>query len=360
MSLYPGLRGAIIKHMNIKRIYDCRASFVFVPVFLALLVLACGGLSGQVMAQVDEPSAENSVPSTEEKQKSPRLYPFAFQTPEKPIYEDETPEEEEAQSVLDALEGGGVLNGMFLEDPYAGQYAEGSPQNLSRLYWRLNVFPSADKGAVDNFMLINECGIYEDFYTDDFEWQRVRESAGKMLQDNRADFSKQFKFVMPVNLERYDHEKKGFPLSEDTDFKDMRRVEITGNSLLRSICGKRGRIDGYPRNIVIVLKRPFSYEFVSMDEDMAKAFVDLRNYERIKDKKYDRLAYLRLRVTFSSYQGTTRNRKGEDLAVLYADVDGVDLFEDHRERRLMATTDFRKVPDEDKDGAEESKTHDAE
>ncbi len=235
----------------------------------------------------------------------------------------------------------------IIEDKHAGKYVEANLENISKLYWNKRALVEANDKAIDNFMLINECAIYEKFFNDDFEWQRVREAGRKMLKEKKTGFSSKFKMVVPIDLGRYDMMRKGFPLINKTAFKDLRRIEIGGNSNHHTVCGNDHIIEHYPRNLILILNKPFSYEFVALDEHIAQAFIIRQKYDKIaipkelQNKHYDRLAFARIRITFSDYQGETRGSDNFPLAIMFGRLDGIDIFEDANEKRLLMSVDYK-------------------
>ena len=234
-----------------------------------------------------------------------------------------------------------------IEDEYAGMYSEPSLENISKLYWKKNVLKEENDDAIDNFLRINECEMYEKFFDDDFEWQRIRDAAREMLTDAKADFSYKFKMIVPIDLGRYDMLRKGFPLINKTAFKDLRRIEIGGNSNGSEVCGKEGIIDYYPRNLILILNKPFSYEFIELDEHIAQAYIIRQKYDPVKrprelqNKHFDRLAFARVRITFSEYQGVTRGSDNFPLAIMFGKLDGIDIFEDADEKRMLTSFTYK-------------------
>lgn len=230
-----------------------------------------------------------------------------------------------------------------MKDPFTGEYVKGTLQNLSKLYWRLKVFDDGDNRAIDNFMFINECEIYQDHINDDFEWREIREAAKKMLKKDSKNFSQKFQFILPVHLGKYDIERKGFPLVDNTDFINSRRMEVIGNSLQYEICGKQGEIKDYPRNIMMIFKKSFTYDFAEVDEHVAQAYLlkkqrEIKNLPiEIRQRRYERTAYVRLRVSFNQYQGNVKGRNLTILSILHGELEGVDLFEDPYGKQLMSS-----------------------
>jgi hypothetical protein len=232
-----------------------------------------------------------------------------------------------------------------MEDKNADGFQRSTPENLAKLYWRLGVFDSGDDRAVDNFMLITECDLYQANVNNDFEWKKVREAAKTSLEIRRKSFPTKFEFLIPVELGNYDPELGGFPLQDAYAYNNVQRLEVVGNSIQRELCGTTGEIKDYPRNLMLILEKPFTYNFAKVDEHVAQAYIVRKQKEVMKhdvdvrQKRYKRTAYVRLRVDFNEYQGTIRGRNGVLLAIMKADLKGIDLFEDGQEVLLMSSSD---------------------
>jgi hypothetical protein len=234
----------------------------------------------------------------------------------------------------------------IIKDPYVGKYLHPSVQNLSKLYWRMGILKTENDTAVDNYLLINECDIYEKFFKDDFEWSRIRDAAAQMLDENKEAFSRHFKIVIPVDLGRYDMERGGFPLDSKTEFKDLRRVEVGGADNNDRLCGKDFAIEHYPRNMVLILSKPFNFDFLELDEHVAQAFIIRRKYDDVKIpltmryRDFDRIVFARLRVELTNYRGSAKGSDNLPLAIMFGNIKGIDFFEDPYEKRALKIIDF--------------------
>lgn len=237
------------------------------------------------------------------------------------------------------------------------EYATGSVQNFSKLYWKLGALGIDNTRAVDNFLRINECDIYKSFYKDDFQWRDVRKSAEKMLLREKGNFPNKFRFMIPIDLGRYDMARKGFPLVSETGFRNLRRIHMGGNSPSEIICGAKGNIPFYPRNIILVLNKPLTLDFLSLDEHVAQAFIVRRKYSAstlsAKDKQlhYGRLAFLQIRATISHFQGiqNTGSSSKNQAAVVYGKIDAIDVYEDRNRKSLLKNISFERkkyIPNE--------------
>lgn len=266
---------------------------------------------------------------------------------EKKKQEEQEKQEKEGKGITESDIQSSETEITVIEDEHAGKYVDATLENISKLYWKKNILKEENDTAIDNFLRINECEMYERYYTDDFEWMRIRDAARDMLKETKDNFPYKFKVVLPIDLGRYDMMRKGFPLINKTAFKDLRRIEIGGNSYHSETCGQDGIIDYYPRNLVLILNKPFNFDFIELDEHIAQAYIIRQKYDPaerpfdIRHKHYDRLAFARVRITFSEFQGTTRDSGNLPLAVMFGKLDGIDIFEDAHEKRLLYTADYR-------------------
>lgn len=236
-----------------------------------------------------------------------------------------------------------------IEKPKEDEYVFGSVENFSKLYWKLGALSTKNKAAVDNFLRINECEIYKSFYHDDFQWSDIRDAATKMIKTEKDNFPNKFYFMIPVDLGRYDMKRGGFPLVSDTGVKNLRRIEIGGNDISSKVCDEPGRIEFYPKNIRMVLNKPLTFNFFKLDEHVAQAFIVRQKYSKHmlskKDQKfgYDRLAFLQVKVTISHFQGLEKaiGASDEMLAIVYGQIDSIDVYEDRNRTTLLKTIKFQ-------------------
>lgn len=234
-----------------------------------------------------------------------------------------------------------------MKDDFAGaEYATPNMKNLSKLYWRLGVFNPNDKKVIDNYLIINECDVYRNFMNDDFEWANVREATKQMLAEKSPAFTNQFKILVPIDLGRYDMDRGGFDLMNDTAFINSRRVQVTGSTTSFSDCGQQADLAGYPSNVVMILNKPFTFNFVKVDEHVAQAFLLRKRYNttplprELRNKGFQRPAFARMRVTFVRYQGTNDLQGGRKQAVIFGKLDGIDVFEDMKEEMLLTSINY--------------------
>ena len=234
----------------------------------------------------------------------------------------------------------------IIEDKHAENYLLPTVENISKLYWLKGKLKFENNKALDNFVFINECELYKKHINDDFMWLKVRKAVESMITEKLPTYSDKFKIIVPIDLGRYDFEKKGFSLVNKTAFQDLRRVEVGGN--YQTICGDDSEIEAYPRNVVLILNEPFNYDFLPINEHLAQAYI-LRNNKSLPElpgvfgmgnKTFNRLAFARVRMTFLEYQGSTKKDTYMSAAMMFGTIDGIDVFEYADETGLLSSVDF--------------------
>lgn len=236
-----------------------------------------------------------------------------------------------------------------IKDNYAGKYNTATLEQLSKMYWRLGAFDLADNLAIGNYIKINDCKVFTDFINDDMEWAKIVDTMRSHLQTSRGTFPLNFQFVIEVHLGRYDPVQGGFPLVDNTGFKDATRISVDSIDNRRDICFDDKPIEDYPRSVLILLPEPFTLDFIKLDEHVAQAYILRKKAEfnkleeSVRIKRYERNAFLRLRVSFTQYHGNLRGEQNSVLSILYGNIDGYELFEDASQKRLMLSVDTKDV-----------------
>lgn len=236
----------------------------------------------------------------------------------------------------------------ILRDEFAGKYNSATLQNLSKLYWRLGAFDFEDVTAVANYLKINDCKIYTEYLNDDMEWAKIIETMQDHLRKTHQSFPLNYQFILQLHFGTYDPVRGGFPIVDNTGFVDAKRVEVNSLDRYRKICFDERDVQRiYPTSAVILLPDPFTLDFIKMDEHVAQAYILRKKseYSRLSEEarvnQYERTAFLRLRVSFSQYNGNVKGQDNETMAILYGKIDGYEVFEDVGQQRLMQSVDLR-------------------
>lgn len=232
------------------------------------------------------------------------------------------------------------------------EYQEPSLSNLSKTYWRLMKFDSDDDSAIDNYMKINECELYNEFYHNEFEWSGIRESGRKLLNENKKDFPVHYRFVQPLALGEYSFDRQGFNIADEYKINGLKKFEVASNELYREVCGDKRAIPGYPSALVIELTRPFIFDFVEYEEQRAKSLIKnkMKSYENLLQHQKSRENYLKSREIylvsnikmFAYKPKDVRSQHGYYTAKFLSILESIEVYSDKELTQLMYKKDFRR------------------
>lgn len=230
--------------------------------------------------------------------------------------------------------------------PVVDEYVPMTIENLSKMYWAV-ALPNIDSDDdVDNYLLINECEMYTKFYHNDFEWQEIRRVTRDYIQKNIAKFPQTFEVIMPIYLDRYDIGAERFLIEPESQFVNVSRLDTRYNNVSDDICGVKSTIENYPRNLVLNFNLPFNLRDIPVKPEVAEFYMQesLRQYEGLPNKlkimTYERVAFVRLKVTMLQFKEFARVGNGPLKGVFFARVEGYDIFADQNKRLLMYSESF--------------------
>lgn len=225
-------------------------------------------------------------------------------------------------------------------------YETPSVKALSHLYWAVNLYDLSDDDAVDEFMRLNECDIYKNFSSDEFEWSEIRDATRDFIKENKNDFPTRFEFMLPIKFGDYKSKRKAFEVQKPYKIDAIRRFEVYATDFRARTCVSDVRLqDGYPRALVLEYSRPFTLTHVPVDQKIAEDYIK-RN--KIKMKKYDerirtkakmyelRDAYVVMKVkifTHGKFMGL--NSYSLPVVQMMAVLEGYEVYGDRYKKNLF-------------------------
>lgn len=231
------------------------------------------------------------------------------------------------------------------------KYIDPSYPNLARLYWALGVLDINNDKQIDHFIAITECEMYKTYFKNDLEWVDLREATRAHLKNNYKNFSTSFKFTIPLYLGTYDSDGEYFNVNQKASAIDaVVKIETIYYSKLTT-CDITGEIQGYPRNLILYLNRPFSLARLPMEKELARLFLDVANSEEAQrfnrqlimntaGDAADRMAYLELMFRVHSYKGAVNTSAQMLKAVVFAQIDYIRVYADFEKERLIYEKDM--------------------
>jgi hypothetical protein len=213
--------------------------------------------------------------------------------------------------------------------------------NLSKAYWALGKFDTSDDEAIDNFLMITECDLYQKYFFNDFEWASIHEATRASIVHNMSSYPTKFEILKPLNLDRYDPENQVFIIKEEDVMEGSRKFDVNKNNETQIICDHQHIIKDYPRNIVLILNRPINLRSFHVPPELAELYLEEARayYEHmphyLKTRKYEKIAYLRLKVSLFQYKETVRAMSGYDRAVVYGRLEGIEIYADYKKLKPL-------------------------
>ena len=222
---------------------------------------------------------------------------------------------------------------------------------MSKLYWKIKALDFNNDTHIDNFLFINECDIYNDYYYNELEWGHIRDQGKDFIVDNLEEFPVRYKFVQPLKLEEYDQDNEIFNVLPFYQIDGLRKFEIISNDFGDRICSQRriDDIDGYPRVLLVEFTQPLTIKGISMRPAIAKRYIDkkmeifdsLEDNHKSKERVFElRNAYIVMKMKVFSYKGEDQIANGLKRAAVYGMLEGYEIYGDRDLTDLLYFENF--------------------
>lgn len=230
------------------------------------------------------------------------------------------------------------------------EYHDPNMKNISKLYWTMGRMDINNNEHIDNFIRINECDIFRDYFKNEFEWQDVREATRVFLQRYAREFPLRFKFIQPLRLGEYNIEEESFDVLEDYRIDGTRRFELVSSDRHDDICGLDHSIPGYPRELVIEFSRPFEMRSLPLARQKAEQYIEqkLKPFKNIREHLHTlsnvhhfRDAYLLLKVKVFSDNGLVRSPTYGFVPGFLGVLEKIEVYADEELTDLLHERTFR-------------------
>jgi hypothetical protein len=206
-------------------------------------------------------------------------------------------------------------------------YHETSVENLSRLYWALGMLDEKDDVAIEQFLFINDCDLFNQFSQNTEQWPQIKATVRDMICKKKDEFATRFEVLIPVKIGNLDASGKEYALNPS--LTDMRQLEVSDNANVE-VCGSRDDMKSYPRSLLLNLAAPITITSVPATQELK---------EHIQKNPKNTAAVVRLKVRIGKYVDT-KQINGSWHAVVTAGVAGYEFYSDMKETRLLFAKDL--------------------
>ncbi|HTK85656.1 MAG TPA: DUF4852 domain-containing protein [Patescibacteria group bacterium] len=224
-------------------------------------------------------------------------------------------------------------------DDQIDKYQLTTIHNLSNLYWELGMEDLKDDEAVERYLFINDCDLYLKYSHNEFEWNKIKEATRKYLAKNMALFPTNFEILLPLAVGKYDQERGEFDIEAESQLNNVKKMDVAPNFGV-PVCRSMNEWKSYPKNIILVLIRPFTLKSFPASPELADLYINqtAADYSKIPLQegfaRYQRIAFLRLKVHIIQYLETVLFRT-RWRAVVVGQLDGYEIYADHEKFKLL-------------------------
>lgn len=183
------------------------------------------------------------------------------------------------------------------------RYVPVSIANVSDLLFKKEILRAEDPAAVEEYIRIHHCGLYEQYGSDDFAWSRIREAQARDLKLRHMDFPEGLEIASAIRMDQYDLNKNEFRLHSESQMNNtgyITALKQEGGSF--SPCKDEKSASFVPRvhplDLIVKLDKPFTLTGIPMAHATADHLIGVINKrdELIESIKRGATLVLRMRI----------------------------------------------------------------
>lgn len=209
----------------------------------------------------------------------------------------------------------------------APEFQEVDYPTLVRLAWSLGVHKIESDEDVDAYLMVSECSLYEKYYKNEFQWEKLRKAARQYLQKYGSSVSHYYEYTQTIKLGRYDANLQGFPIANVQNYTSLKSLQIANYKSGATSCGQLGMDSTkYPGAGMVNILSPLSLTFIRVPKDLAMEYIGWRNDQGFSESEA-RQAYVRFRVRVDGFVGIETVLSSPSY-VFYGKLLELDVFAD--------------------------------
>lgn len=208
-------------------------------------------------------------------------------------------------------------------------FAPPTSRDILQSYIMLDGVDIKDPKKADDYARLMYCGLYEEKFASDFEWNTIRNQLIDRIKQKKEYFRTQYEISGIIYLGRYNFETQDFPLVEKSSLFNVSSLVLIDDQGIttQGACMSKYQ-NSFPRSYVVKLKQALTVDRLKVPLDEAEKL--LARMEKVKNK--DRRLYIRFRVRVSSAAPSGR---GSTYGSFVGDVTAIDVFYDKERTRYF-------------------------
>ena len=219
---------------------------------------------------------------------------------------------------------------------------------ISDALFKKGVLSTDDPAAVEEYIRIHYCGLYEQYGMDDFAWNRIRETQARDLDLRLASFPDGMEVASALHISQYDMGVNQFLIATRDQMDNMGLVTLYNNdagSVSPCLGGDYSSFVPrvHPLQLVVRLDKPISLTGIPMSRANADELINFLNKRPgTEDRKREITLVMRVRITgVDPLAGVTDKLRRTVLGHL----DEILIYEGPERKNLLYKKDLRIQPD---------------
>jgi len=189
------------------------------------------------------------------------------------------------------------------EAPRNITYSDGDQlQAISDALFKKGILSTDDPAAIEEYIRIHHCGVYEQYSRDDFAWARIRETQARDLELKMPSFPDGLEVSSGLRLTQYDLGNNEFMITPENQMDNMGLVTIFNDpSGSFSPCAGNKYNSFVPRmhplTLVVKLDKPVNLAGIPMTRTVADELIGVMNKRKgNENEKRQVTLVMRLRI----------------------------------------------------------------
>jgi hypothetical protein len=207
-------------------------------------------------------------------------------------------------------------------------YVTATQKSIADLTWRYNFHDMNSNAIIDEYIMLKNCGLYDAYINEDFEWQRIRKGLRNKLKKESASFPDRFEINALIPIGRYDFDLGAFHIQEDAKLDNAGAIILPFDEKLDQKCAtKIVGSDLFPRFVKFIADNRFSMTHIPVARDKAQSLIATIRKYRYEGYENQRVLPVRFRIKVNSIEDYRKKVIASEL-ILRGQLDEIVFFQD--------------------------------
>lgn len=231
------------------------------------------------------------------------------------------------------------------------KYGETTLEGMSDVLFRKGILRTDDPAAIEEYIRIHECGLYEQYMNDDFSWNRIREAYARELQLRLPTLPDGIEIVSALPLGQYNLATNEFEISSGSKFERMAYITVmkTEGGSYDACSHIRSTVfvpRVHPLELNVKIDVPLTLTGIPITQEVANKLIDEMNkrQELTEERKRTVTLVMRIRVTNVDPLSSVTDPLRRTILGL---IDDLRIYESPERKQLLFRRDYQTQREKD-------------